>query len=45
MYQIFEIALDDEEHSIVDISRLKRSKNKATVTRDDIVIADFVITK
>lgn len=45
VYQIFEIALDDEEYSIVDTSSLKRTINKATAPRDVIAVPDFVITK
>ena len=45
VYQIFEIVLDDEKHSIVDTSNLKRTINKATAPHDVIAVPDFVITK
>lgn len=45
VYQIFEIALDDEKYSIVDTSSLKRTKDKATAPKDVIAVPDFVITK
>ena len=45
VYQMFEIALDDEKYSIVDTSSLKRTINKATAPQDVIAVPDFVITK
>ena len=44
VYQLFEIALDDEKYSIIDTSSLKRTQNKATAPHDVIAVPDFVIT-
>ncbi len=45
VYEIFDIVLDSEKYSLVDVSSWKRNKDKSLLPKDIIAVPDFVITK